>query len=383
MIIGGGIGGLSVALALRRAAIPVTIFERQDRLREIGSGLTLWANAVKALQRLGLDDALRAISAPLARFEFWSWRGELLSVLPLRQLTERLGAPSVGVHRADLLALLAHALGDCPIELDARCMGFAQEGDKVTARFADGRTGTSELLIGADGLYSTIRAQLVGQRPPRYAGYTCWRGVTTFAHEAVSPGITSETLGYGTRFGMLPIGHGRVFWYATANARAGEDDRAAERKQTVLDLFRDFRPPIVSLLEATDEAAILRHDIYDRPPLPRWGVGRVTLLGDAAHPPTPNQGQGACQAIEDAIALARCLKEAQDVDTAEEICAALRGYEASRRKRTAQIIRQSRRVGWVLQWRHPVACSLRALALRATTGTLISQQFQALLAHES
>jgi len=332
-IVGGGIGGLSTALALRRASISVTIFERQDQLREIGSGLTLWTNAVKVLRQLDLEGALQAISAPLERFEFWSWRGKLLGTLPLRQYSERLGAPSVGVHRADLLALLARALEDCPIVLSAQCVGFAHHSKDVTARFADGRTATGDLLIGADGLYSTIRAQVVGAQPPRYAGYTCWRGVTTFAHEAVSPGITSETLGCGTRFGMLPIGQGRVFWYASANTSANGDDRLAGHKRTVLELFRAFRPPIVSLIEATDEAAILRHDIYDRPPIQHWGANRVTLVGDAAHPPTPNQGQGACQAIEDALALARCLDNGSAIDTAESINMALRRYEALRRKR--------------------------------------------------
>jgi 2-polyprenyl-6-methoxyphenol hydroxylase-like FAD-dependent oxidoreductase len=376
-IIGGGIGGLSAALALRRASIRVTVFEQQQQLREIGSGLTLWSNAVRQLKRLDLFDTLRAVSAPLERFEFWSWRGERLGTMPLAPLAETLGAPSVGVHRADLLALLACALADCPIELDARCVGFTQDGGAVTAQFADGRMATGDLLIGADGLHSAVRAQLLGQRPPRYAGYTCWRGVTIFGHEAVSPGISSETLGYGTRFGMLPIGGGRIFWYATANAPEGSDDSLAGRKHTVLDLFQRFRPPIASLIEATDEAAILRHDIYDRPPIRRWGEGRMTLLGDAAHPPTPNQGQGACQAIEDAVMLARCLREGDDV------VSALRTYEAQRRRRTASIIWQSRRAGEVLQWRNPIAYTLREVLLRATTDTLVAAQFRALLAYEA
>lgn len=335
------------------------------------------------LRQWGLDDALRAVSVPLDRLEIWSWRGERLGTLPLRQLAARLGAPSVGVHRADLLALLAGTLADCPVELDARCIGFAQDDAEVTAHFADGRTAASAALIGADGLYSAIRTQLVGRRRPRYAGYTCWRGVAAFEHEAVSPGIASETLGYGTRFGMLPIGRGRVYWYATANAREGGEDHREGRKRTVLDLFGRFRPPIVSLIETTEEAAILRHDIYDRPLVRRWGDGRVTLLGDAAHPPTPNLGQGACQAIEDALVLARCLREGRRLDEGNGISAALRAYEAHRRARTAGIIRQSYRLGAVLQWRNPVAYALRAAALRVTTGTVIAWQFRTLLRNEA
>jgi len=382
-IVGGGIGGLSAALALRRAGIRATIYERQPQLREIGSGLTLWTNAVKLVGRFGLLDALLAVGAPLGRFEFWSWRGERLGELSLGALADRLGAPCVGVHRADLMALLARALGDCRVELDARCLGYVQDDMGVTAKFADGRTARSDLLIGADGLQSAVRAALLGQRPPRYAGYTCWRGVATFEHEAVSPGITSETLGYGTRFGMLPIGQGRVFWYATASTRPGGDDARAGRKHTVLDLFRRYRPPVVPLIAATDEAAILRHDIYDRPPVRRWGAGRVTLLGDAAHPPTPNLGQGACQAIEDAWMLARCLREVRLGGGGDRVDAALRPSEAHRTGRTAQVIRRSRRIGWVLQWRNPVAYALREATLRATTATVAAQQLRALLAHEA
>ncbi len=402
-LIGGGIGGLSAALALRRAGLDVTIFERQPQLRAIGSGLTLWTNAVKILRRLDLFDALAAVSTPLERLEFWSWRGEPLGTLALQPLARKLGAPSVGVHRAELLALLADALGDeCPVEVNARCVGFAQDDAGATATFADGRTATYDALVGADGLYSTVRACLWGPHPPRYAGYTCWRGVATFEHAAITPGISSETIGYGMHFGMLPIGQGRVYWYATMNAREGGEgagagegdddigqspaDNPASRKQTVLRLFHRYRPPIAALIEATAAADILRHDIYDRPPARRWGVGRVTLLGDAAHPPTPNQGQGACQAIEDALALARCL---QGLGTAragtkgtDPVATALRSYEARRRARTAGIIRQSRLIGWVLQWHNPMAYVLREAGLRVTTSALITPQFQAVLGYE-
>jgi 2-polyprenyl-6-methoxyphenol hydroxylase-like FAD-dependent oxidoreductase len=376
-IIGGGIGGLTAAIALRRAGVDVTVFERQSHLREIGSGLTLWTSAVKLVRRLDLFDALLAVGAPLDRFEVWSWRAERLGVLALGELGAQLGAPCVGVHRADLLALLAQALGDSSVQLNARCVEFEQGDTSVTIHCADGRTAPSELLVGADGLHSAVRAQLLGERKPRYAGYTCWRGVAAFEHAAVSPGIASEMLGYGARFGMLPIGQGRVFWYATANASEGGHDGPAGRKRTVLDLFQRFRPPVVSLIEATDEAAMLRNDIYDRKPARRWGNGRVTLLGDAAHPPTPNQGQGACQAIEDAIVLARCLRATDDV------VAALRVYEARRMARTAHIIRQSRRVGAFLQWQSPLAYPLRLAVIRATIGTVVAHQFRSLLAYEA
>jgi 2-polyprenyl-6-methoxyphenol hydroxylase-like FAD-dependent oxidoreductase len=352
-IIGGGIGGLAAACALQRQGIQVTVFERNPELREVGAGLTLWANGVQVLRHLGLADALPAVSTRLTNFECWSWRGKRLGSMPLDAIERRVGAPSLGIHRADLLRLLASAVDRGSIHVHANCVGFEPEQGHVIAHFADGHEQQADLLLGADGLYSVIREQLLGKRPPCYSGYTCWRGVALFEERHVSPGISSETWGRGRRFGMLPIGNGRVFWYATLNCPAGEQDRAGERKARLSRLFGGWREPIGRLIEATDEQAILRNDLFDRRPVRHWGRGRVTLLGDAAHPPTPNLGQGACQALEDALVLAGCLSDQR------EPVAALRAYEARRRKRSTAIIEQSALVGKIGQWEQPLLCSLR------------------------
>ena len=311
-IIGGGIGGLAVASALQRQGIQVTVFERNPELREIGAGLTLWANGVQVLRQLGLADALAAVSAPLTHFECWSWRGKRLGSMRLDTIERLVGAPSLGIHRADLLRLLAGEVSQGSIHLNADCVGFRPEQETIISHFADGQQHQTDLLVGADGLHSVIREQLLGKEPPRYSGYTCWRGVAVFEERHVSPGISSETWGRGRRFGMLPIGNGRVFWYATHNCPAGEQDRAGERKSRLSRLFGGWREPIGRLIDATDEEAILRNDIFDRRPVRHWGSGRVTLLGDAAHPPTPNLGQGACQALEDALILAGCLADQRE-----------------------------------------------------------------------
>ncbi len=352
-IIGGGIGGLAAASALQRLGIEVTVFERNPELREIGAGLTLWANGVQVLRQLGLADALTAVSARLTHFECWSWRGKRLGSMRLDTIERRVGASSLGIHRADLLRLLAGTVNWGSIHLNAHCVGFRSEQETIISRFADGQEQQTDLLVGADGLHSVIREQLLGKQPPRYSGYTCWRGVALFAEQRVSPGISSETWGRGRRFGMLPIGNGRVFWYATFNCPAGEQDRAGGRKARLLRLFEGWREPIGRLIEATDEETILRNDLFDRRPVRHWGSGRVTLLGDAAHPPTPNLGQGACQALEDALVLAGCLADQR------EPVAALRAYEARRRKRSAAIIEQSALFGKIGQWEQSLLCSLR------------------------
>lgn len=368
-IIGGGIGGLSTAVALQRQGIQVTLFERNPELREIGAGLTLWANGVQALRQLGLSDALTAVSTPLTHFECWSWRGKRLGRMQLDTIERQVGAPSIGIHRADLLRLLAGVVERESIHVNAHCVGFRQEQGYVISHFADGQQQQTDLLVGADGLHSVIRQQLLGQEPPRYSGYTCWRGVAVFEDAQVSPGISSETWGRGQRFGMLPIGNGRVFWYATHNCSAGGQDHTGERKSRLLRLFHDWREPIEHLINATDEEAILRNDILDRKPVGHWGSGRVTLLGDAAHPPTPNLGQGACQALEDALVLAGCLA------VQREPVATLHAYEIRRMKRSAAIIDQSFLFGKIGQWEHPLLVSVRDGLTRLAFATFLPRQF--------
>jgi 2-polyprenyl-6-methoxyphenol hydroxylase-like FAD-dependent oxidoreductase len=290
-IIGGGIGGLAAASALQRAGMRVTVFERNHELREVGAGLTLWANGVQVLQQLGLASEIAAASAPLTHFECWSWRGKRLGSMPLDSIEKAMGAANIGIHRADLLRLLAGTLVPGTVQLDAHCVGFTQEEGGVTSHFADGQHHHADVLVGADGLLQ--------------------------------------------------------------------------------ELFHDWRPPIEQLIEATDEAAILRNDIFDRKPVRHWGSERVTLLGDAAHPPTPNLGQGACQALEDALILARRL------GSTRKSVVALRAYEASRMKRSAAIIEQSYRFGRIGQWEHPLLCSLRDALTPLAFATVLPWQFAA------
>jgi 2-polyprenyl-6-methoxyphenol hydroxylase-like FAD-dependent oxidoreductase len=367
LIIGGGIGGLAAAIALRRAGIQATVYERADEIRAVGAGLALWANAVRALGRLGLGDAVRAIGVPEASAAIQSWRGETLIPMSSRDLEHKLGEVSIVVHRADLQAVLQSALDGDAVRLGARCTGFAQDQEGVTAQFADGTSARGDLLIGADGLHSAVRAQLFGATPPRYAGYTAWRAVAPFDHARLTPG---ETMGRGARFGMAPVGGGRAYWYATLNTSEGGRDSEGGLKRALLEVFRGWHAPIEALIEATDEAAILRNDIYDRDPLPYWSVGRITLLGDAAHPMTPNLGQGACQALEDAVVLADALEDG------DSVAAALKAYERRRIERTTTLVRQARQVGAVGQWSNPLACRLRDALMKYVVVRMQDRQME-------
>jgi 2-polyprenyl-6-methoxyphenol hydroxylase-like FAD-dependent oxidoreductase len=219
--------------------------------------------------------------------------------------------------------------------------------------FAEGGEERGQILVGADGIKSLVRQQLLGPEQPRYAGYTAWRGVGLIDRPEVPLGLTVLAMGRGSQVGMLPIGGGRTYWFATANVPAGEVAGPGGHKADLLARFGDWWPAIPAMMVATPVAAIIRNDIIDRPPVRKWTDGRVTLLGDAAHPTTPNMGQGACQAIESAYVLAKCLKEAE---TAQ---AGLLAYEQARFDRTAMITNESWKLGRMFAYESRLKCWLR------------------------
>jgi 2-polyprenyl-6-methoxyphenol hydroxylase-like FAD-dependent oxidoreductase len=277
------------------------------------------------------------------------------------------------IHRADLLAVLAGAVGADGIRTGAEVTGVESRGERVVARLADGSEVAGDVLIGADGIRSTVRRDILGEVAPRYAGYTIWRWVAPFPGSRLRPG---ESWGAGARFGQAALPGERAYAYATLSTPAGGRGAAGERRELER-VFSGWHAPIPDLVAAAPEAAILRNDSYDLPPLRAWGRGRVTLLGDAAHAMTPNLGQGACQALEDAVALSEWLRDAPDVERA------LRGYETQRRRPTASFQRRSRSAGAVGQWRHPLALLARRVLARTVLSRLSEREMRAIAADAS
>ena len=213
----------------------------------------------------------------------------------------------------------------------------------------------------------------------RYAGYTSWCGIAVPRHALVPVGGGFESWGRGRRFGCAHVGGGRIYWFATENAPEGASDGPAGTKAALLETFRGWHEPVEALIRATQEDAILRTDVHDREPLgKRWGEGRATLLGDAAYPVTPNLGQGACQAIEDAVVLARCLREGGG-----SVVGALRRYEGLRADRTAAIVRRSRRIGRVGQLENPLLCRLRDRTLKMIPARTQLRRMEEIAAYEA
>jgi 2-polyprenyl-6-methoxyphenol hydroxylase-like FAD-dependent oxidoreductase len=253
------------------------------------------------------------------------------------------------VHRGHLQEVLAEAAGE--VRLGTEVVGV---NDSVV-RLADGSEERGDLVVGADGVHSVVRRRLWPDAAPRFAGYTAWRGVV---ESSVDPGRWSESWGSGERFGLIDLGRGRTYWFATKNAREGEGDEPGGRREELLRRFRGWHAPIAAVLDAAREDTILRNDVYYLDPLPAWSKGRVVLLGDAAHATTPGIGQGAAQAIEDAVVLSRAIAAHDDVS------AALADYEAKRRSRAERVLKMSRRAdkGGQLEGRLP--CTIRNTLVR-------------------
>jgi 2-polyprenyl-6-methoxyphenol hydroxylase-like FAD-dependent oxidoreductase len=373
IIVGGGIGGLTAALAFHRKGIEVEVYERASRLAEVGAGVSLWPNALKALHRLGLKSALDDLSVVSDEGALRSADGRILSRTSAQEFIRRFGFPATVFHRADLLDALVHAARTIPIHLGHECQRVEQDGDVVAAHFANGAVARADFLVGADGLRSVVRDRIGTPAGLRYAGYTAWRGIVPFPRRDL---IAGETFGCGRRFGVVPVIGNRVYWYATDNVAEGGRSTPAAAKEMLLGMFARWHQPIAAIVQATDASSILRNDIYDRDPVDTWGSGRVTLLGDAAHPMTPNLGQGACQAIEDALVLARHVAAGDPPERA------LRRYESERIPRTASIVMASRRVGALGQIQSPALCRVRDMVLGMVPLSISYRQLAPVIGYE-
>ncbi|HEX8559075.1 MAG TPA: FAD-dependent monooxygenase [Pyrinomonadaceae bacterium] len=360
VIVGGGIGGLAAALALGREGFEPAVYEQAPALLEVGAAIAVWPNAFRVLERLGLGAAVQARAGRITRALWLGSAGEAYNSFDFPET----GAPAVALHRADLQSALRDALPAGSLHLGKTFVGFGVEGGGARARFADGTEVACDVLVGADGLHSRAREQLLGAAGPVYRGYGVWRGVTRLEHPALPPRTAMEVYGEGRRFGVGPVGLGRTGWWATANEPEAAREPADEHAPKLLRLFEGWRAPVCELIEATPSASILRNGAYDRPAATAWGRGPVTLLGDAAHPMTPNLGQGGCMAIEDAAVLARCLAGGR------RPAEALRDYESRRRARAERVARYSRLYGAVGQWQGRAAARLRARLLASVPGAL-------------
>ena len=345
LIAGAGLGGLAAAACLMKRGFKVKVFEQAAKLGEIGAGVQQSANSAKVLYDLGLRDALEKVGVKPQTYQFRRYdTGELLHTIPFAGAhLENHGAPYYHLHRADLHKILVDKVlsmdASC-ITLNARASGFAEDASGVTLNLADGGTARGDVLIGADGIKSAIRSQIVGETPVTYTGYVAWR--ITVPREKLPENIM-DIVG---QVWCGPKNHAVMYWlrggsllnFVGSPARSAGEDESYTQRRPWEELKADYvgwHPQIQTILDATDRNECYRWALNNRKPVRNWSTARATLLGDAAHPTLPFMAQGACMAIEDGAVLARAL------EGSDSVTAGLDLYQRNRLDRTARVVNES------------------------------------------
>lgn len=340
-IVGGGIGGLTAALALRARGLSATVYEQAGELREIGAGFSLFPNAALLLHRLGLTDEIAKIGCPNTGQVIRTSVGELITASTTPSAT----IPSYNLHRAEFLKLLANAQGEGTLHLGYRLSGANEADDRVHLSFANGASADADVVIGADGIHSALQREIGLKTNPSSEGIMAYRGLIPIEKLSWAKDIgtrMSRWNGKGRTFLCYPVSSGRlmnVVAFVPTNLASEESWTAPGDLKALSAEYAGWHDPVQETIGALDHA--FRWGIYDRAPLPYWSRGRITLLGDAAHPMVPHLGQGAAQAIEDGFTLAVFLEGARHQDVPRR----LKAYETARLARTSEIQALARATG--------------------------------------
>ena len=360
VIVGAGIAGLTAAVALDRIGVEVEVIERATALTQAGTALSLWPNALAALDHVGLGRAVTGIGVEEPAGIGCRPDGHQIFRLDQSRLDRQLGMATQIVFRADLQRVLLEAAKHIPTRLRTSATSIAEDGSQAVVELSTGETLRANLVLACDGVHSIAR-EFVGNPAPRYRNRTSWRAVLEGSSD-LAP-AARLTVGNGQQFIVSPMGNGLVFWAADIGLPEGANAALVDKRAFLRAAFDGWHDPIGELIERTSEDQLVIADFYDSVPR-RLSAGPVVLLGDAAHPMTPDLGQGACQGIEDAVVLAAC------IDSAPDRATALARYESSRLRRVRTLVRDSRRIGRIATVRSPNLAAARDVATRHLPGWL-------------
>ncbi|ARJ50461.1 FAD-dependent monooxygenase [Staphylococcus lutrae] len=361
-IIGAGIGGLTAAIMLQEQGHDVVIYEKNDAIREMGAGIGIGDNVIQLLGSHDLAKGIKNAGQVLEELRILDDRGQLLNALVLNETQT-----NVTLERQVLVDILKSYIDDTIIHFNHEVTDVESHQTNATIHFKQHQSVKVDMVIGADGIHSRVRTTVQPKSKVLYQGYTCFRGIVDDM-DLLKP-IAEEYWGKKGRFGIVPLLNGRVYWFATINAKARDARFKNFNKPHLQAYFNHFPDPVRKVLALQSETEILHHDIYDLKPISQFVYEqRIVLLGDAAHATTPNMGQGAGQAMEDAVVLANVLKKYSDLDRA------LQRYQRLRVKHTQKIIKKSRKIGEIAQKSNGMTMSVRNRLLRMMPKWVMARQ---------
>ncbi|MFM2269038.1 MAG: hypothetical protein RL757_2479 [Bacteroidota bacterium] len=381
-IIGGGMGGLTLGIALQKQGFSVQIFEQSSQLLPIGAGIIMASNAMQIAQKLGFSSEIRAQGNPLEIFGLADHRARLLTVTDMATIHEKYGEATVAIHRGSLQQILVNKLLPDSLKLAKKFQKFEiLEDQTIKTTFEDGSTSTANLLIASDGIRSRVRQQLFGEMPLRYATHTCWRGVVEATLENPKNAAELWAKTGGKRVAMIQIDKKRVYFYFTLKKQAGFRVPKQDLKAFFENELCEFPAVYAQTIGKVALENVYQDDIYDLVPLKTWSSDNVLLMGDAAHATTPNLGQGGCQAIEDAYFFAEMLSNELKNATPQyktDFSPILKRFEEKRRNKIKFVVDTSYQIGILSNVGGFMGHRLRNFLLRATPNRIAAQQFEKL-----
>jgi len=363
-IIGAGIGGLTLGIALKKKGFTINIFEQADQINAVGAGIVLANNAMQVYDKLGLKETLEQQGNVINSFHLATPDMKPLAGASLQPYEEKYGVQNIAIHRGTLQKELAKHFTDQQLHTGYELQEINRGEDGFQLQFKNGKTVNSTLVIGADGINSRVRKAIFPEGEIRNTNQICWRGVANYELPEAFQHELTEAWGKGERFGFVKIAPKTVYWFAVKSFKSGKEDMGNDQ---LTNYFKYFDPMVCALLEATPDNQIHAARLTDLKPMSQWYKGSICLLGDAAHAMTPNLGQGAGQSIEDAHILSQCLGLFNPHEAFER-------YQSLRLTKVKQLINRSWQIGKVAHYSNPIAVFLRNNLLKITPESVNTKQ---------